>query len=505
MAANASGYLISIGIGDHASVDSKPTPLTSTAFFYYNAKLCADIAALIGETADAAYYGNLADNIKTAFNNQFFNPSTGVYYTGTQCCQAFALYFDLVPDGYRDIVTDVLVEDIIDNAGHLTTGIFGTKYMFDQLTATDNAYIAYAVANQRTYPGYGNMLENGATTIWENWGGGGSRNHPMFGSVCEWFVKALAGINPEPDAVAFDPVIIKPNILAELSWARASYNSVRGPIESYWRLVDDVLYLDVTIPGNTSATIYVPAADANDVNESGTPALSVSDLTYIGMADGAAVFEAGSGKYIFTLTSPTIAADNDPPIPTTASWDTAPYAISSSSISMSVNSVKDLSGVEYYFDCLTAGGHDSGWQDSTEYTDVSLSPDTQYTYRVKARDKSVNHNETSYSSSASATTYEAGTEPIAYDNATSAESSSGGSSLSFSHTIGSDPNRLLVVGLAAEDQTPADLVVSSVTYNSVAMNLVSGSSSTVGSDYRMKTDLYCLLVIAGGLYLIYIS
>ncbi len=508
LSTNAVNYIISNGIGDHASIDPKPVALTSTAFYYYNAKLCADIAAILGLSPDAAAYAALAENIKTAFNNQFFNSATGVYDSGTQCCQAFPLYFDLVPDGYRDLVTSVLIDNITDHSGHLTTGIFATKYMLDELTETGNAYAAYAIANQRTYPGYGYMLDNGATTIWEQWNGGGSRNHPMFGSVCEWFVKALAGISPDPNAVAFDKIIIKPNIIADLSWARASYNSVRGPIESYWRVVDDVLYLDVTIPGNTSAAIYVPAADANDVNESGTPALLLSELTYIGMADGAALFETGSGKYRFTSTSPTIAADNDPPIPATATWNTAPHAISSNSISMSVNSVKDLSGVEYYFDCLTAGGHDSGWRDSTEYTDMSLSPDTQYTYRVKARDKSVNHNETSYSSSASATTYEAGTEPIAFDNASSAQNSSGTSTLSFSHTIGSDPNRLLVVGLAAEDQSVTDLVVSSVTYNAVPMNPVPGSGSTAGSDYRIKTDLYYLLDTAlppAGTYTVAVS
>jgi len=485
------GYIISNGIGDHASIDPKPTPLTSTAFFYYNAKLCSDIAGLLGKSADAATYGALANNIKNAFNNQFFNAGTGVYYTGTQACQAFPLYFNLVPSGYRDLVTSVLVEDVADHSGHLTTGIFGTKYMFDQLTATDNAYPAFVISNARTYPGYGYMLNNGATTIWEQWDGGGSRNHPMFGSVCEWFMKGLAGISPDPNAVGFDKIIIRPNVIAGLSWARGSYDSIRGQVESYWRLEDSILTLDVTVPANATARIYVPAGDVNDVNEGGVPALSVPDINFVEMTDTAAVFAVGSGHYQFVSTSPVVVADTDPPTPSPMTWAAVPAPMSTSSITMTATTAKDLSDVEYLFDCLTAGGNDSGWQTSTAYTDSGLLPGTQYTYRVKARDKSCNHNETGYSGNASATTYPAG--GITFDSNSSNYASTEGNSLSWSHTLSGDPNRVLVVGVAAEDPCVNDLVVSSVKYNGVTMTLVPGSSRIEGTSIRMKTELYYLL------------
>ncbi len=489
------GYIISIGIGDHASIDPKPTPLTSTAFFYYNAKLCSDIAGLLGKSADATTYGTLANNIRNAFNSQFFNSSTGVYSTGsivgTQACQAFPLYFDLVPSGYRDLVTSILVDDVADHSGHLTTGIFGTKYMFDQLTATDNAYYAYVIANARTSPGYGNMINNGATTIWESWNGGGSRNHPMFGSVCEWFTRAVAGINPDPNAVGFDKIIIRPNIIAGLTWARGSYDSIRGLVESYWRLEDGILTLDVTIPANATARIYVPTADANDVNEGGVPALNAPDINFVEMTDTAAVFAVGSGHYQFVSTSPVIVADTDPPTPSPMTWAAVPAPMSTSSITMTATTAKDLSDVEYFFDCLTAGGHDSSWQTSTTYIDSGLSGGTQYTYRVKARDRSASHNETGWSGNASATTYPVGA--ITFDSGSSSFSSSAGNTLSWSHTIGSEPNRLLVVGLAAEDPCVNDLVISSVKYNGVNMTLVPGSSRIEGTSTRMKTELYYLL------------
>ena len=340
-----SAYIINAGISDHATIDAKPVALTGTAFFYYNAKLCSEMAAILGKTADASTYAALAANIKTAFNNRFFNSGTGVYDTGTEACQSFALYFDLVPDGHKnDVVNKLISSIVVGHSGHLSTGIFGTKYMLDELTENGKAYAAYAIANQKTYPGYGYMIANGATTIWESWDGGASQNHPMFGSVCEWFFKTLAGIKPAADAVGFDKVIIKPQLVDGLTWARGNYESVRGQVESFWRLEGGSLSLDVTIPANAEAKVYVPAGDVNSVTEGGEPVLSVEGIEFAGIEDGAAVFNIGSGKYHFVSLSPVIHTDNDAPTPAVMSWETVPYPVSSSKISMTVASAVDLSG-----------------------------------------------------------------------------------------------------------------------------------------------------------------
>jgi hypothetical protein len=100
----------------------------------------------------------------------------------------------------------------------------------------------------------------------------------------------------------------------------------------------------------------------------------------------------------------TTGPDNDPPSPDPMTWNTVPYAVSSTAISMVATTASDLSGVEYYFECTAGGGNDSGWQDPASYTDTGLTPDTEYTYRVQARDKSANQNTTGWSGTASATT-----------------------------------------------------------------------------------------------------
>jgi alpha-L-rhamnosidase len=296
----AKDHIIEVCISDHAGIAPKPVALTSTAFYYYNAKLCAEIAKTLGRTQDAARYDKLANVIMQAFNNKFLNPSSGVYDTGTQACQAFALYFNLAPAEQRDKVAQVLVRDIMEkNNGHLTTGIFGTKYMLDALTEVGKADVAYTIVNQRTFPGYGYMIENGATTIWESWDAGGSHNHPMFGSVSEWFYRALGGINPAPDAVGFDKIIIRPQVVPDLTWAKATYRSVRGDITVNWKRESETLILDVTIPVNAAAIVYVPTTDAAGVTESGKKPDQANGIKPLRTEGKWAVFEVGAGKYSF--------------------------------------------------------------------------------------------------------------------------------------------------------------------------------------------------------------
>lgn len=299
----ATDHIIDNGLGDHETLVPKVIPLTGTAFYYYNVHLMSRIARILGKDTDADAYAMLAARIKDAFNAKFLNPATGVYATGTQCCQSTALYMDLVPEQSRKAVLDALVHDITEtHKGHLSTGIFGTRFMLMALSKLGRADVAYTIANQRTFPGWGHMLESGATTLWEHWEFSDnvySHNHPMFGSIGEWFIKHLAGIQPDPQAVAFDRIILRPCPLEGLTWAKGRYDSIRGPIVSEWRIENGDFHWNVTIPPNTTAMAYIPARSPESVIEGGKPADETLGKGFWKAEHTTVVYQIGSGSYSF--------------------------------------------------------------------------------------------------------------------------------------------------------------------------------------------------------------
>ena len=291
------------GISDHESLVPKPRALTGTGFYYLNARLLAGIAGALGKEADAVEDDALAETIKAAFNRKFLQPGTGRYDTATQACQAFALYLGLAPAEERRRAMSVLVRDIEEaHAGHLTTGIFGTKFMLHALTEAGRADVAFGIVNQTTFPGWGYMLERGATTLWEHWEFSDntfSHNHPMFGSVSEWFYRALAGINAAPDAVGFDKLIIRPQPVGDLKWVKASYDSVRGKVVSEWRRDAGKFNLRVRVPVGVTATLVLPSKQGTPVTESGKPVERAPGVERLVSASGNAVVAVGSGDYEF--------------------------------------------------------------------------------------------------------------------------------------------------------------------------------------------------------------
>jgi alpha-L-rhamnosidase len=262
------------GISDHESLVPKPRALTGTAFYYHNVRLFSFIAAALGQDAAAAEAAALAESIKSAFNARFLQPGTGRYAAATQAAQAFALYMGLVPAHEAQSALHVLVQAVQEKRGHLDTGIFGTKYMLNALTALGRADVAYEIVNQRTFPGWGWMLENGATTLWEHWEFSDntySHNHPMFGSVSEWFYKALAGINLASDAAGFDRIIFGPQPVGDLTWVKASHDSIRGKITSEWTRHGNGFKLKVRVPVGASATVILRAKESARILEDGKP------------------------------------------------------------------------------------------------------------------------------------------------------------------------------------------------------------------------------------------
>ncbi|MGA2502005.1 MAG: family 78 glycoside hydrolase catalytic domain, partial [Tepidisphaeraceae bacterium] len=284
VAAQNPEFIIKDGLSDHEGLGDAPAPAMVTPLYAAAARTVGELADILGHNEEAAKYHRLSLDIAAAYRGKFLDPATGKVGPGTQASQAFALYLDLVPNKQRPAALKVLLDDIRGPLEqHLSTGIYGTKFMLDVLSREGHADLAWAIVSQKTFPGWGYMLENGATTLWEHWKGSDSTyslNHPMFGSVSQWFYQWLGGIQPAPDAAGFDRIVIRPQLVKDLTWVKCTYNSVRGPIVSNWRREDDRLTMEIEIPGNATALIYVPSDHPEQITESGRLASGATGVEF---------------------------------------------------------------------------------------------------------------------------------------------------------------------------------------------------------------------------------
>jgi len=300
LTSRAANGIVNIGLGDWCPAKTKtPVNITSTGYYYADAMIVSKIAAVLGKKDDAARYAALADGIRKAFNRAFFDPQTKQYGGGSQTALSCALYQGLVePQNVAGVVSN-LVANVAAHEGHLDCGILGTKYLLHALTDNGRADVAYTVASQTTAPSWGNWIKRGATTLWEDWEGKSSLNHIMFGDVSAWFYEALAGICSDPSAPGFKKIIIHPAAVGDLKWVRASHDSMHGRIASDWKREGERFVLDVTIPANTTAMVFIPAKSAASITEDGQPLDKAACVKILRSEGGCTVVEVGSGGYHF--------------------------------------------------------------------------------------------------------------------------------------------------------------------------------------------------------------
>jgi len=301
------------GYGDWVAVGSDtPKDIIATAYFAYSTRLLSEMAAVIGKNEDAKEYQALFQQIKDAFNKAYVSDD-GKIKGDTQTCYCLALYFDLLPEQKRELASGHLIKALGEKDWHLSTGFVGLSYLLPALTQMGHLDIAYRLLASDTFPSWGYSIKHGATSIWERWDGWtaekgfqdpgmNSFNHYAFGSVGRWLFGTVAGI--ETDVPGYKNVIIRPQPGGGMTYAGAAYDSIAGKIESCWRIDCGEFELDVTIPANTTATIYIPASDAESVLESGWPASTAEGVRPVGMQDETAVFQVGSGQYRFVSKYP---------------------------------------------------------------------------------------------------------------------------------------------------------------------------------------------------------
>ena len=287
-----------------------PTALISTAYYAYTTSLMAEMAEVLGKTEDAAKYNKQFEAIRGYFQKTYVNPD-GRIESNLQTVYCMALSFNLLTDNQRKQAAAHLVERIEQRHYHLSVGFLGMPILLPTLTDIGRSDLAYRLIQNTTYPSWGYSIEQGATTIWERWNsyshkdGFGdvamnSFNHYSLGSCGEWMFRSMLGI--DSDGVGFRKIVMKPELGEGITWAKGHYDSIQGRISSDWKREDEAFLWNITVPANTTATVYVPAKDAAAITESGNPASQAEGVKFLRMEAGRAVYEVASGEYTFRTT-----------------------------------------------------------------------------------------------------------------------------------------------------------------------------------------------------------
>jgi alpha-L-rhamnosidase len=310
LAGRADGDIVSHGLGDWYDIGPGPpgysqlTPiaLTATAIYYEDLRALARIATRLARDADAKRFAEDAARVRAAFNAKFLGSTRGVYATGSQTAQALPLVLGLVPDDSRAAVLDALVQDVRAHDNATTAGDVGYRYVLRALADGGRSDVIYLMNSQSDRPGYGYQLARGATSLTEAWDANphSSQNHFMLGQIVEWLYGDLVGITPDPNGAGFARLKIRPQLVPGVAWARASYASPRGRVSVAWRREADLFSLDIDLPPNTSAEIWMPADGEGALREGGAAVHSASRVQVLRAEQGKVILEVGSGRYTFS-------------------------------------------------------------------------------------------------------------------------------------------------------------------------------------------------------------
>jgi hypothetical protein len=309
----ARANIVAYGLGDWYDIGPRapgpaqltPNSLTATAFYFYDTWILAQTAAMLGKNDEAKKFTAQANDIRAAFNGKFFNATNGSYATGSQCANAIPLVMNLCEPTNRAAVLDALVADVRQHGNAITAGDVGYRYLLRALAEGGRSDVIFDMNNQSEKPGYGYQLKMGATSLTEAWNANrsSSQNHFMLGQIMEWFYADLAGIASDPSAPGFKKILIRPQPVGDVTWVKCAYDSIHGRIASEWKKTDGKFSLNLEIPPDTTATVFIPAQAAGDVSESGVAATKSRGVKFIRLENGRAIFEIVSGKYKFAVSS----------------------------------------------------------------------------------------------------------------------------------------------------------------------------------------------------------
>jgi alpha-L-rhamnosidase len=281
-----------------------PSALISSSYYYHLLNMMARFSELTGNEKDKSYFIDFAAQIRKDFNKKYYH-SEGYYGSNSLTDNLLGMYFGLVEDINKEKLANRIVEIVEkENNGHLSTGVIGTQWIMRTLTNLGRTDLAYKLATKKTYPSWGYMIENGATTIWELWNGNtahpkmNSQNHVMMlGDLLIWYYENLAGIK-SADA-GFKQIEMKPEMIDGLNFVNASYQTPFGEVKSHWTKSKNTFDWKITVPVNTKAKVYLPAKDLASVTEGNKKLTSNKDFKIIAVENGRVLVEIGSGYYQF--------------------------------------------------------------------------------------------------------------------------------------------------------------------------------------------------------------
>ncbi|HVM89494.1 MAG TPA: family 78 glycoside hydrolase catalytic domain [Puia sp.] len=285
--------------------------LIAQCFYAHSVQLLINAARVLGNTADLSSYESLLQKVKDAFVKEYVTPN-GRLVSGTQTAYTLALHFDMLPEPFREQAAAKLAANVKDYGNHITTGFLGASYISHVLSRFGYTSVAYKLLLQDTYPSWLYPVKMGATTIWERWDGikpdgsfqtpgMNSYNHYAYGAIGDWMYRVIAGIDTYEDAPGYKHIKIFPHTDTSLSMAGADLQTYYGNVSSHWKTGNGDFVLDVEVPANTTATVYLPAIISDNITESGKPVSTEKEIRISGTHHGYTELEIGSGVYHFSV------------------------------------------------------------------------------------------------------------------------------------------------------------------------------------------------------------
>ncbi len=312
-------HILDHGLGDWFDLGPRqpgvsqltPISLTATAIYFYDVKLMAEMAVIL-DKPEGEMLKEWAEDVRTAFNSNFFDAESKVYSTGSQTAMSMPYCMGIVNNADREKVFANLIDSIVAGNKALTAGDVGFHYLVEALTKGGASQLMFDMINRDDVPGYGFQLKKGATALTESWAAleNVSNNHLMLGHVMEWFYAGPGGIGQAENSVAYKEIEIKPEVVGDLTYVKTSFKSPYGLIRSEWEKSDGGIDFEVEIPANTTSTIALPLLDFEKATVFEGDTKIWDDNRFVRGGDGLddvkkkddrLVIKAGSGKYHFRV------------------------------------------------------------------------------------------------------------------------------------------------------------------------------------------------------------